>query len=611
MSDLIDKSLGRYRILEQLGEGGMATVFKARDTTLERDVAVKIIRTDQFPPAVLEQVLKRFEREAKALARLTHPNIVHINDFGQQDGIPYLVMDYLPGGTLKNRLGKPMDWQEAVKLLLPVAEALDYAHSQGIIHRDLKPANVLLTVRGQPMLTDFGIAKILDVQDGQTLTTTGMGIGTPEYMSPEQGMGKPVDARTDVYSLGVLFYELVSGRKPYTADTPAGVLIKQTSDPLPSPTQFVPGLPGSVVQLLEKALAKSPEDRFPSMAEMASAMRGLLSGVTIVSAKPVELGQMDDRTVLARPGAVLQGAPVVSTVPQQTPVPMTQTAPLQSPASGKKRGCVPWIIGAGVAGIVIVGVVAVILVVAWLSGAFQGGSPLAPPPTQTTIPTSFPTQAPTLKPTDISLPTSVQLPTQPPEPTAAPAADFFTESFTGDLSLWPYYVVLGDPSQFTETQTSNGLRVELDDPDLYVYYLYDPYNYYDVRLDLTYTNKAHNSNNINIVCRSSDEGRYEFTVQNDGLYQIWVYDELGGGNFILLADGGSTAIYSGQQENEVTATCVGYTLSLYINGTLARSVTDSHYMYDKGQVGFGVNISPTNPVTPVIVDINSLAISQP
>ena len=197
MTNLIGQSIGRYHILEQLGEGGMATVYKAFDTRLERNVAIKIIHLDQFTPAALEKLLKRFEREAKSLAQLLHPNIVHINDYGEHEGIPYLVMDYLPGGMLKDRMSQPITWQDATRFLLPVANALEYAHDHEIIHRDIKPANILLTEKGQPMVTDFGIAKLLKTEAGHTLTGTGVGIGTPEYMAPEQGLGKDVDGRAD------------------------------------------------------------------------------------------------------------------------------------------------------------------------------------------------------------------------------------------------------------------------------------------------------------------------------------------------------------------------------------------------------------------------------
>jgi eukaryotic-like serine/threonine-protein kinase len=277
MTDLVGHSLGRYQILKQLGEGGMATVYKAYDTVLERDVAVKVIRTDQFAPAILALILKRFEREAKALARLAHPNIVHVNDFGEEKGVPYLVMDYLPGGTLKQSLkGEPMPWREVAKLLLPIAEALAYAHDHNILHRDVKPSNILLTDKGWPMLTDFGIAKILDLEKGQTLTGSGVGIGTPEYMSPEQGLGRVVDARTDIYSLGVVLYELVIGRPPYTADTPMAVVDKHVHDPLPRPSQVLPGLPDEVEKILLKMLAKNPTNRYQDMSELVRALEALL-----------------------------------------------------------------------------------------------------------------------------------------------------------------------------------------------------------------------------------------------------------------------------------------------------------------------------------------------
>ena len=163
MTNLIGQSLGRYHILEQLGEGGMAVVYKAYDTRLESDVAVKVIRTENLPQSGMDRALKRFEREAKALAKLTHSNIVKVLDYGEYEGKPYLVMPFLPGGTLKEQLkGKPMPWQEAARLLIPIARALAYAHSEGMIHRDVKPSNILITKTGDPMLTDFGIAKIID-----------------------------------------------------------------------------------------------------------------------------------------------------------------------------------------------------------------------------------------------------------------------------------------------------------------------------------------------------------------------------------------------------------------------------------------------------------------
>ena len=214
----IGQSLGRYRVLEQLGEGGMAVVYKAYDTVLERDVAIKVIRRGAFAPDQLDGILKRFEREAKALAKLSHPNIVGVLDYGEYEGSPYFVMEYLPGGTLKHR-GKPMPWREAVRILLPILEALEYAHEHKMIHRDIKPSNILLTDQGRPMLTDFGIAKILETTNSTSLTGSGVGVGTPEYMAPEQWTGE-TSPQSDIYSVGVVLYEMVTGRKPYVRIPP-------------------------------------------------------------------------------------------------------------------------------------------------------------------------------------------------------------------------------------------------------------------------------------------------------------------------------------------------------------------------------------------------------
>ena len=284
MDDLVEREIGRYHITEQLGVGGMATVYKAFDTRLERNVAIKVLRRDAFPPEQFDQILKRFEREAKALAKLSHPNIVKVHDFGEFEGAPFLVMEYLPGGTLKEKMGIPMPWQAAANLLIPVARALHYAHQRGILHRDVKPSNILLTETGDPMLTDFGIAKILDIEEIHTLTGSGVGIGTPEYMAPEQGLGQQVDARADVYSLGIILYELITGRKPFTADTPMAVVIKQVNEALPPPRQFILSLPESVECAILKALTKQPEHRYLNMGDFAAALESL-SSPTVQSAE--------------------------------------------------------------------------------------------------------------------------------------------------------------------------------------------------------------------------------------------------------------------------------------------------------------------------------------
>ncbi|MCJ7432960.1 MAG: bifunctional serine/threonine-protein kinase/formylglycine-generating enzyme family protein [Anaerolineales bacterium] len=283
MSGLIGQNFGRYQILELLGEGGMATVYKAYDTRLEREVAIKVIRREAFPPDEMNTMLKRFEREAKSLGRLSHPNIVGVIDYGDFEGSPYLVMVYLSGGTLKDRLGQPMPWQEAVQLILPIAHALEYVHDHNIINRDVKPSNILMTEKGQPMLTDFGLVKLFEdkdkvkVKEAISLTSSGTGLGTPDYMAPEQWTGDPT-AQSDLYSLGVVLYEMITGHRPYTADTPAGVLLKQATESLPLPKQYIPDLPQNVESVLLKVLARKPDDRYPNMRAFADELQNLLAG---------------------------------------------------------------------------------------------------------------------------------------------------------------------------------------------------------------------------------------------------------------------------------------------------------------------------------------------
>ena len=287
MTDHSGQYFGRYYLAERLGEGGMAVVYKAYDTRLERNVAIKIIRREAFSEEALDEVLKRFEREAKSLAKLSHPNIVKVHDFGEHEGSPYLVMEYLPGGTLKKLLGEPIPWHDAVNLILPVARGVAYAHKRGVLHRDIKPANVLITDSREPMLSDFGIAKLLEGKQTTVLTESGMAIGTPEYMSPEQWTGT-TSPFSDQYSLGIVLYEMVTGRKPYEADTPGAILIKQVTEPLPSPSKFVPDLPDPVVHTLIKALEREPGNRYADVDALIAALEGFRMGVPTIPAVDVE-----------------------------------------------------------------------------------------------------------------------------------------------------------------------------------------------------------------------------------------------------------------------------------------------------------------------------------
>jgi eukaryotic-like serine/threonine-protein kinase len=269
MTDVLDWKVSRYQILEKIGEGGMSNVYRANDTHLNSEVAVKVIRTELFPPIHLKNIMIRFKREAQALARLDHFNIVRVNDYGEEDGLPYLVMEYLPGGTLRNRIGDPIHYKSAVDILVPIARSLEYAHDEDFIHRDIKPANILFSKRGVPKLSDFGIVKMLGLDEAATVTSTGMGMGTPAYMAPEQWAGKTSPA-VDVYALGVVFYELLTGKQPYEAETPAELYAQVITQPLPDPRSIIPDLPDSVITLLHSTLAKNANERCPNMSELIS-----------------------------------------------------------------------------------------------------------------------------------------------------------------------------------------------------------------------------------------------------------------------------------------------------------------------------------------------------
>lgn len=269
-------TLGRYQILEPLGQGGMATVYKALHPALERIVALKVIRAGF---AEDPEFLERFTREARAVARLVHPSIVQVFDFDQDGGRYFMAMQHLEGGTLKDKLvgasgrGR-LPRAEVHRVTNDVAQALGYAHRRGIVHRDVKPSNVLFDAEGRGVVSDFGIAKILG---GAQLTQTGVGIGTPEYMSPEQAQGLPVDERSDLYSLAVMAYEMLLGRVPYTADTPMAVIFAHVRDPLPLPSSLDPRVGLATERTLMRALAKDPSARYATAPDFADALRAAIA----------------------------------------------------------------------------------------------------------------------------------------------------------------------------------------------------------------------------------------------------------------------------------------------------------------------------------------------
>ena len=273
LNALVGRSLGQFRIVERIGSGGMATVFKAYQPTLDRYVAVKVLPAFHARDPIF---VKRFVQEARSVAKLQHANIVPIHEFGEQDNITYIVMEYVDGGTLKDRLKqRPVTVPEAVDFVIQAAEGLGCAHGHGIVHRDVKPANMLVRKDGHLLLSDFGIAKILE---GTTnLTRAGTGIGTPQYMSPEQGTGQPVDRRSDIYSLGIVLFHALAGRVPFTADSPISITVKHLNDPLPVEILHAKGVPQSIEQVVMKMTAKAPADRYQTTDALIEALTAALA----------------------------------------------------------------------------------------------------------------------------------------------------------------------------------------------------------------------------------------------------------------------------------------------------------------------------------------------
>jgi len=255
---------GRYRLEAKLGSGGMSTVYLARDQTLDRPVAVKVMHREMSEQA---DQLERFRQEARAVAKLSHPNVVSVIDAGEDGGYPYIVFEYVEGETLKQRISREgaLEAQEAIAYAIEIARGLSVAHARSMVHRDIKPQNVLIDAEGRAKLTDFGISRQLE-QDG--MTATGRVLGTTDYVAPEQAMGRKVDPRSDVYSLGVVLYEMLVGQVPFSADSQVGVAMKHVNEELPDVQRRRPEVSAAVALVVERATAKDPAQRYQHVGEM-------------------------------------------------------------------------------------------------------------------------------------------------------------------------------------------------------------------------------------------------------------------------------------------------------------------------------------------------------
>ncbi|HSD85039.1 MAG TPA: serine/threonine-protein kinase, partial [Anaerolineae bacterium] len=300
-------NLGKYQLREQLGHGGMASVYRAYHPQLDRFVAVKVLRGELVDDP---EFLARFQREAKIVASLRHANVVQVYDADMQDSIYYMVMELLEGDTLKARLHdyhareEQMPMGEVVRVMLDVLDGLAYAHSESMVHRDLKPANVMLTRRGQAVITDFGIAQMV----GATrYTMSGALMGTLNYMAPEQGMQNQSDVRSDLYSLGIVLYEMLTGKPPFDADTPLAILMKHVNEPLPIPPTTGVLIPEAFERVLLKALSKNPDDRYQTAEEMAQAIRTAAEEANVQLPDRISLPLSVEAPAAAEPISVISG----------------------------------------------------------------------------------------------------------------------------------------------------------------------------------------------------------------------------------------------------------------------------------------------------------------
>lgn len=423
--ELDGQTLGQYKIDRQVGQGGMATVYLATQGSIGRTVAIKVMPMHFMHDP---NFLQRFEREVQVIAKLQHPRILPVYDYGQVNNRPYIVMAYMPGGTLADLMEKgPIPLNDVVRMVDQIAEGLDHAHREGVTHRDFKPSNVLLDRANNAHLADFGIAKISE----STVALTGSGVvGTPAYMAPEMASEGIVTNSVDIYALGVTLYQMLTGRYPFSGDTPLRVMMAHATEPVPDVLVARPDLPAPMAEVIRRSMAKDPVDRYATAGELADALRAAVAGQPM-SFKPATPPAGNEATLLESPGGYRQPTPtpapaytppppggyaaqsggMAAGTPPPTPypaaVPGSGSYPGYAPAEAKKGGCSPVAIIASVIG----GLVLLVCIGVALAAAGGGGMlALLAGATETPIPTN--TVQPTLTPKPTDAPTATTAPTQ-------------------------------------------------------------------------------------------------------------------------------------------------------------------------------------------------------
>ncbi|HET8628106.1 MAG TPA: protein kinase [Thermomicrobiales bacterium] len=643
--ELAGRDLGAYRLEERVGRGGMGEVYRAQHLKLGREAAVKILPANLAAEA---DFLKRFEREAASAASLDHPNILPVWDYGEQGDLPYLVMPFVRGGTLKERLERgPLERAEALGYLGQMAAALDYAHAHGLIHRDVKPANMLLDGRGRLFLSDFGIAKALEGAEG--LTRTGVGVGTPEYMAPEQAQGH-ADARSDFYALGIILYQMLTGQVPYRGNSTVEVLMKHLQEPVPLlPLRAVnPALPPRIEGVIQRALAKNPNDRYQSGQALVDAASEALAapaagqpGTTWVPAPatpsyPAPPGATSPGTQpytqpYAQPpppaggGWAAPGTPPPPgggqwTAPaggQWTPAPVPQAGvppPPVAPATGRGRSALPLI------AIVAAGVVVLLLLcagggiylatrpdtnaTATAGAAATGAAVVAAQGTSTAGAVAMATgTAGAVATATASAPTPTPVPptatTVPPTATAVPPTPTpaLKTAYKADFTTWTSGSQAGQYQAGADPATGEyRLKILKTDYGLSVYAPEDQtFGDFVLQVDAHRT-AGPDAGAYGLVFRVQPLGandksraRYIFYVKPDGYYAFREVHPDGTETYIQ-DETKSPAVKQGDATNHLTVTCKGGQVTLAVNGQTVG--TFQAQITSPGEIGIAVLTPP-------------------
>ncbi len=521
------EKIGRYQVKSELGRGGMATVYRAYDPSFDREVAIKVLPREFLHDP---QFHERFKNEIKTIAALEHPAIVPVYDVGDDDGVPYFVMRNMTGGSLSSQIEKgKFSIHDAARIIERLSSALAYAHKKGVVHRDLKPDNILFDDRGDPYITDFGVASFSSTPTNLTGTSA---IGTPAYMSPEQAQGDKVDNRSDIYGLGVIIFQMLSGEQPYNADTPMAVAIKHITDPVPDILKNNPSLPMATDLVIKTAMAKNREDRYPSATELARAFRDLAK--------------------------------------EDEDFPYTGESS-RKPASAKKSTNNRMLIFGGIA---VVGVIGLIVIIALGTFLFKR---LAP----TTASSDDPSAT-----TDAAAGASgSEYFTEDFNGSIDNWSKYVITGNETELSLgasdgFLLFELPGKDQEFyanysPHTYENVRITVKVDNQNQ---------NVSNVGIICRY-NEDKGWYEFNIA----SNGYYKI------LYRSW-NDEKRGAAGAAIFDGATPEILTGKNVNEYVATCNGRTLSLSVNGVEVRSKIDNQFLLSEGSVGVGVGSLTKGPV---------------